>query len=250
MDQIHNRLERVVVVYSNVEEGWPGEGNIDADPCFADPNTGDYHLKSQAGRWLADEARWVTDEATSPCIDLGDPMKPVGPESFPNGGRVNMGAYGGTEQASRSYFGAPICETIIPGDINGDCRADFRDLVIMLSHWLWNDTPSVSIISPTPEEAIGRYQANDPIPLVAEASDSGAAIEKVEFFIDGSAVELEIGLVGQDTDGTDGWSFDWIWWGDWGSYPEGYYTVTAQATDESGTAGISRPIRFSVHGPK
>src|SRR3990172_3027565 len=27
------------------------EGNIDADPCFADPNKCDYHLKSQAGRW-------------------------------------------------------------------------------------------------------------------------------------------------------------------------------------------------------
>jgi hypothetical protein len=41
-----------VVTYSDVQGGWSGDGgnNIEVDPCFADPN-GDYHLKSQAGRW-------------------------------------------------------------------------------------------------------------------------------------------------------------------------------------------------------
>lgn len=47
-------------------------------------------------------------------------MSPIGWESFPNGGFVNMGAYGGTPKASKSYFGGPICETIVAGDINGD----------------------------------------------------------------------------------------------------------------------------------
>jgi hypothetical protein len=28
-----------------------GVGNIDADPDFVDPTSGDFHLKSQAGRW-------------------------------------------------------------------------------------------------------------------------------------------------------------------------------------------------------
>jgi hypothetical protein len=49
-----------------------------------------------------------------------------------------MGAYGGTTEAGKSYFGEPICETIMAGDINGDCRVDFMDLVIMASHWLWD----------------------------------------------------------------------------------------------------------------
>jgi len=35
------------------------EGNIDSDPCFADPYSGDYHLKSQGGRWDANEGRWT-----------------------------------------------------------------------------------------------------------------------------------------------------------------------------------------------
>jgi hypothetical protein len=113
-----------------------GEGNIDADPCFVDPNGGDYHLKSQAGRWDADEGRWTKDEVSSLCIDAGNPMTPIGHESFPNGGIINMGAYGGTTEASKSYFGQPVCETIVAGDINGDCIVNLTDFALMAFHWL------------------------------------------------------------------------------------------------------------------
>jgi len=73
---------------------------------------------------------------TSPCIDAGDPMSPIDHEPFPNGGRINMGAYGGTAEASKSYFGQPVCEEIIAGDINGDCIIDFKDFALMTLHWL------------------------------------------------------------------------------------------------------------------
>jgi len=123
--------------YSDVcNEVWAGAGNINADPIFADPNNGDYHLKSQAGRWDANEGRWTKDDVTSPCIDAGDPASPIGLEPFPNGGIINMGAYGGTEQASKSYFGKPTCETIVAGDINGDCVVNFKDFAFMAFHWL------------------------------------------------------------------------------------------------------------------
>ncbi|MHC4535022.1 MAG: phosphotriesterase family protein [Planctomycetota bacterium] len=124
------------ITYSNVAGGqnvvsaeggsilkWGG-GNIDADPLFAelgywadvndlnvvveqsDPNAvwveGDYHLKSQRGRWDSVSESWVVDDVTSPCIDTGDPNSPVGDEPEPNGGRINMGAYGGTAEASKS----------------------------------------------------------------------------------------------------------------------------------------------------
>jgi hypothetical protein len=42
----------------------------------------------------------VQDEVTSPAIDAGDPASPVGYEPAPNGKVVNMGAYGGTTEAS------------------------------------------------------------------------------------------------------------------------------------------------------
>lgn len=97
---------------------------------------GDYHLKSQAGRFDPNTQSWVQDDVTSPCIDAGDPNSPIEYEPFPNGGRTNMGAYGGTDEASKSYFGKPVCTTIVAGDINGDCKVDETDMAIMMFHWL------------------------------------------------------------------------------------------------------------------
>jgi len=151
----NNDGSTVTATYSDVQEGWAGEGNIDIDPCFADHGywdanetpddasddfwvDGDYHLKSQAGRWEPSEGRWVMDEVTSPCIDAGDPTTPIGREPFPNGGIVNMGAYGGTAEASKSYFGKPPCEIIVAGDINGDCAVNFLDFRLMALRWLTN----------------------------------------------------------------------------------------------------------------
>lgn len=113
-----------VVAYTTVAGGWAGEGNLRADPLFvlpgywADPANlgtvlpatdplavwveGDYHLMSQAGRWDPISGTWVKDPASSPCLDAGAPESPIGLEPVPNGGRINMGVYGGTRQASRS----------------------------------------------------------------------------------------------------------------------------------------------------
>ncbi len=138
-------IPTIDVRYSVLQsDWWMGENNrlvADCEPLFADEGAGDFHLKSQAGRWLSDEGRWTTDEATSPCVDAGDPGSPVGREPFPNGGRVNMGAYGGTAEASKSYFGGPPCETIVAGDINGDCRVDFADFCILVQQWCVDNTP-------------------------------------------------------------------------------------------------------------
>jgi predicted outer membrane repeat protein len=90
--------------YSNVQGRPTGEGNISADPLFADPD-GDFHLKSQAGRWDPAAGRWVLDEVSSPCIDAGDPAGTTGFEPFPNGNFINMGVYGGTAEASLSPAG-------------------------------------------------------------------------------------------------------------------------------------------------
>ena len=139
-----------VSVESGSALNW-GQGNLDADPLFArigywDDNgtrepsddiwvDDDFHLQSQAGRWNPDSQSWVQDGVTSPCIDSGNPMSPIGWELFPNGGFANMGAYGGTPKASKTYFGEPVCETIVAGDINGDGQVDRADLEIMALHW-------------------------------------------------------------------------------------------------------------------
>jgi hypothetical protein len=114
---------------------------------------GDHHLKSQAGRWDPACEGWVKDDVTSACIDAGDPNSPVGHEPFPNGGQINMGALGGTAEASKSYLGEPVCETVIAGDINGDCKVDFQDFRIMAVHWLHRDSeaPSENAVAPNPD---------------------------------------------------------------------------------------------------
>ena len=112
------------VTFTDVQEGWPGEGNIDAAPCFAAPGfrslnatpddpsddfwvRGDYHLRSEAGRWDPKSLSWVQDVLTSPCIDTGNPDSDWTAEPPPNGARINMGAYGGTLQASKSLSATP-----------------------------------------------------------------------------------------------------------------------------------------------
>lgn len=137
----------VIVIYSEGSFG-SGEftppstaGEISEDPLFADPNNDDYHLKSQAGRYDPNTQSWAIDDVTSLCIDAGDPMTPINFEPFPNGGIVNIGAYGGTPEAGKSYFGKPPCTTIIAGDVNGDCIVNFKDAVIMFSHWLEGSMP-------------------------------------------------------------------------------------------------------------
>jgi hypothetical protein len=102
-NEIHVSKATVTASHSNIQGGWPGEGNISVNPLFADPLNYDLHLKSQAGRWDPYNLQWIKDSTTSPCIDAGDLDMPVGSEPEPNSGRINMGAYGGTVEASKSF---------------------------------------------------------------------------------------------------------------------------------------------------
>jgi hypothetical protein len=85
------------ITYSNIQGGWPGEGNIDIDPLFRDPAGGDFHLMSVA----------CGDSADSPCIDAGDPniIDSLLDCSWGLGGaRSDMGAYGGGDSVTVRIF--------------------------------------------------------------------------------------------------------------------------------------------------
>jgi predicted outer membrane repeat protein len=59
-DQIYDDANSSPVVsYSDVQDGYPGAGNMDADPLFIDPSAGDFHLGP-----------------ASPCIDAGNNAAP------------------------------------------------------------------------------------------------------------------------------------------------------------------------------
>jgi len=105
------------------------QGNINKDPLFADPDSGDYHLRSRYGRYWPPHNVWVIDYVRSPCIDAGDPEIYPRRERMPHGGRLNMGAYGGTPHASMSKW--PL-----KGDINEDGVVNMKDFVLMAESWL------------------------------------------------------------------------------------------------------------------
>ncbi|MCK4292224.1 MAG: right-handed parallel beta-helix repeat-containing protein [Planctomycetes bacterium] len=150
-------------IYFSCIEGWIGGGlgNISPNPLFADRNNGDYHLKSQAGRWDPNNESWVQDDATSPCIDRGDRNSDWTGELWPHGKRINMGAYGGTAEASMSQSSegnAADCNNddavngtdlemiaerwldqgvLLVEDVNRDGVISFPDFALLAESWLW-----------------------------------------------------------------------------------------------------------------
>jgi hypothetical protein len=106
-----------------------GLGGNSYGPLFADANNGDYHLLSERGRYWPEHDVWVLDDVTSPCVDAGDPaIEPLN-ERMPNGGLVNIGAFGNTAYASMS-------EWTIVGDLDRSGRVDLRDFAIWTQDWL------------------------------------------------------------------------------------------------------------------
>jgi len=150
------------ISYCNIQEGlggvdsdgtvnW-GLGNIDADPLFVrlgewiveDLIEGNYHLKSFGWRLSEYDPGWTYDFVTSRCIDAGNPGSPLADElmavprdpgnDYGINLRINMGAYGGTNQASMApYDWALLC------DSNNDGIADSADLTTQADDWLTTD---------------------------------------------------------------------------------------------------------------
>ena len=116
-----------VLVERGVSLSW-GDGMLDVDPLFVRAPGGNFHLQSKAGRWEHVAGTWVKDDMTSPCIDTGDPASFCWREPEINGGRVNMGAYGNTREASKSERPAkPVLETVtlgVPRPENDPAKTD------------------------------------------------------------------------------------------------------------------------------
>ncbi|HUW30515.1 MAG TPA: dockerin type I domain-containing protein [Planctomycetota bacterium] len=100
-----------------------GSGNIDTDPLFASSADGDYHLRSEHGRWSPLIGAWMIDDETSACIGGGDPMTDYSNQPQPSR-RIEMGAYGNTAEASKSKW-------VIPGDADGNSQVDVLDLIFL-----------------------------------------------------------------------------------------------------------------------
>ena len=88
-----------VVTYSDVQGGYAGTGNIDEDPLFVDPGSGDVHLQPD-----------------SPCIDAGTNAAPAMPDlDFEGDPRVSDGNWDripvadmGVDEAARTTVYLPL----------------------------------------------------------------------------------------------------------------------------------------------
>lgn len=257
--------------------GWTGTlngtGIISTDPRFVDPENDDYHLKSQGWRWDRLRRRWHYDQVTSPCIDAGNPGWPLGdePVAVPDDPdnvwainlRIDMGAYGGTAEASMPPHDATVLADItndgfvtardfavcaqfwmttgdkLPADLNRDKLVDIADVVLLTKDWLKyrsGASPVVSIISPA-NGALLQRSAGDSIEIKVDAWDFDGTVWMVVFFADSTRI-------GQDTDGSDGWKIDWQ------DFFMGEYILTAGATDNSGVTTVSLPVRITVIPPR
>jgi len=95
-------LANLTVNYTLTQQGFTGTGNISSNPLFANAATGDFHVQSTNGRYNPATGLFVNDGANSPAIDAGNPSSDYSNEPSPNGGRVNLGCYGNTAEASKS----------------------------------------------------------------------------------------------------------------------------------------------------
>jgi parallel beta-helix repeat protein/predicted outer membrane repeat protein len=157
-----------------VDPCFVASGTWDADPMYGAGQwvPGDYHLQSTGWRWtpyLSHGTHWVWDGQTSRCIDAGNPGDATGdePVTVPDDParewgvnlRIDMGAYGGTCEASMAPHGWALRADIDndgivnlpdfsylgeafatrgrnPADVTRDAEVDYADLARLANDWL------------------------------------------------------------------------------------------------------------------
>ena len=130
-----------LIAYSNIEGGWEGEGNIDADPLFIDPGNANYTLQED-----------------SPCIDVGiTDIDGDGVDDIIDyiGSAPDMGAFEFGESSE-----------IMAGDTNFDSIVDILDIVGIVNQIMGNSEFNDDEFTPADFNADGIVDILDIIQIV------------------------------------------------------------------------------------
>jgi parallel beta-helix repeat protein len=119
----NNDFSTINITYSDVQGGWSGTGNIDADPLFVDPANGDLRLSPG-----------------SPCIDAGDNTAvPDGIDTDLDG---NPRFVDDPDTEDTGYSDPPVVDMgayefqiPCPWDLSGDGNVDVVDLLVVIASW-------------------------------------------------------------------------------------------------------------------
>ncbi len=100
----------IAVSYTDVQGGWAGAGNLNADPLFVAPASDDYHLALD-----------------SPCTEAGDPAFQGLPDETDIDSQPRVWD-GDGDGVSRVDMGADEYGALTVGDLNCDGTVDFGDI--------------------------------------------------------------------------------------------------------------------------
>ena len=125
-DQLFDEpFSTTAVLHSDIQGGWPGIANIDADPLFVDPDNDDYRLT-----------------AGSPCIDAGDNSavpKDIVTDLDGNPRFADDLQSPDCQQAPRQCGDPPVVDMgayeFQPWDLDGDGCVGILDLLALLAAW-------------------------------------------------------------------------------------------------------------------
>jgi len=154
--EIRQTANCVTITYSDVRGGWPGVGNIDADPNFVDADgpdniagTADDNLRLSADSLCVDAGDNNSVPADTADLDGDANTTEPTPWDIDSRPRISDGDCNDSEVID---MGAYEFAWAYIGDFDGQCDVDFADFAVFALAWLtdpgetaWNPECDISI---------------------------------------------------------------------------------------------------------